>query len=37
MLPASARKIKFVGLEERGGGDGRDPALKNTGELMPAA
>jgi hypothetical protein len=35
MLPASARTRKFKG-GEREGGDGRDPTLKNLGELMPA-
>jgi hypothetical protein len=36
VLPASARKIKFKGMEEREGGDGRDSTLKNICELMPA-
>jgi hypothetical protein len=35
VLPASARRIK-KGLEERKGEDGRNPTLRNMGELIPA-
>jgi hypothetical protein len=35
ILPASKEQEKTV-VEEREGGDGRDPTPKNKGELMPA-
>jgi hypothetical protein len=34
MLQASARTRKFKGVEERKGGDCRDPTPKNMGKLM---
>jgi hypothetical protein len=36
VLPASTRKKIFKGVEEREGGDGRDPTPKNMGEQIPA-